>query len=350
MIPSALIARLKLLTDSTIQTTAPVREIQSDPPTLMPGERFRAVIQGAQTDGIFQAKVGSQTVNLALPMAAQTGDQLDLMVTSRSANVVTAHLVPTAPASASAPQLSSAAQLIGALLTGRDTGPVTLAAGQPLLQQPTTEAAQILPALRSAVSESGVFYEAHQAKWVSGQASTESLLREPQGKLSSARAATTMPAANVQPNVAAQSTVAAAAANAEQLAPNPPAGSSILTNDVAPIMHKQLDTLATQQLAWQAQLWPGQTMQWEIDAPFERDAREASTDAPDEWRTRLKLMLPRLGEVSAQISLSGDRVQLRIAAHDAATAQSLRAASAGLGEAFEAAGLRLDTALVQHDE
>lgn len=349
MIPSALIARLKLLTESTIQTTAPVREIQPDPQTLMPGERFRAVIQGAQGDGIFQARVGNQTLNLALPMAAQTGDQLDLIVSSRSANVVTAQLVAATPTNASAPQLSSAAQLIGALLTGRDAAPVTLAAGQPLLAQPAADAAQILPALRSAVGESGVFYEAHQAKWINGQASAESLLREPQGKLSSALAGTAPALANALASAPGQSTAGGAASAEQGGASNSLAGSS-LTNDVAPIMQKQLDTLATQQLAWHAQLWPGQTMQWEIDAPFERDAQAASTDTPDEWRTRLKLVLPRLGEVSAQISLSGDRVQLRLTAHDESTAQSLRAARTGLGEAFEAAGLRLDAALVQHDE
>ena len=57
------------------------------------------------------------------------------------------------------------------------------------------EGAPPLPAvcaalLKDAVSKSGLFYESHQAQWVAGEKSLVDILREPQGRLSEARAFT----------------------------------------------------------------------------------------------------------------------------------------------------------------
>lgn len=48
-------------------------------------------------------------------------------------------------------------------------------------------AADLVPVLKQALTESGMFYEAHQARWVAGEFPTENLKQEPQGKLSSAQ-------------------------------------------------------------------------------------------------------------------------------------------------------------------
>jgi hypothetical protein len=43
-------------------------------------------------------------------------------------------------------------------------------------------AADLAPVLKQAVTQSGLFYEAHQARWVAGDLPTEALRQEPQGK------------------------------------------------------------------------------------------------------------------------------------------------------------------------
>jgi hypothetical protein len=54
---------------------------------------------------------------------------------------------------------------------------------QPIAAGPPNNAQDLLPLLKQAISESGMFYEAHQAEWVEGRYSKAQLLQEPQGRL-----------------------------------------------------------------------------------------------------------------------------------------------------------------------
>lgn len=351
MIPSALIARLKMLAESTIQSTEPIRALRPDPSPLNPGDRIRAVIQTVQPDGTYRAEVAGRPLTLSLPLPAKPGDQLDLVVTARTSDtangnerpVITARMAEPPAAATPAPQLSRTGQLIGTLLTGVDAKPVPLAQGAPLLAQASTNAAQIAPALRDAVSNSGVFYEAHQAQWVEGHATLDALRQEPQAKLP---LGTTLDLPS-RSDVPANREIAPFAPEITAGKPSVSASEAGPGHDVSAILHKQLDTLATQQLSWQVQLWPGQQLDWEIDAPFERDARTADSDPP-EWHTRLKLTLPKLGAVSAELSINGNRVGLRLQADDADHATQLKLARPALAGALQAAGLQLTQATVDH--
>ena len=46
--------------------------------------------------------------------------------------------------------------------------PASLGTNQPLLTAPPSTGAQLVPLLRQAVAQSGLFYESHQAEWVLG--------------------------------------------------------------------------------------------------------------------------------------------------------------------------------------
>jgi len=69
---------------------------------------------------------------------------------------------------------------------GKQAAPAALNRSQPLVEAMPRTAADLAPVLKQALSQSGMFYEAHQARWVSGQLPTATLLQEPQGKLSPA--------------------------------------------------------------------------------------------------------------------------------------------------------------------
>jgi hypothetical protein len=356
MIPSALIARLKMLAESTIQSAEPVRPLRpdpqrSDPLPFNPGDRVRASIVNLQPDGTYRAQVAGRPLTLSLPAPARPGEEIDLVITGRPTEpgkgdeqtTITARLAGPAASSAPSPQLSRSAQLIGALLTGTGAKSIPLTPGTSLMPAAGANARQIAPALREAVARSGVFYESHQAQWVDGRTTLDALLQEPQAKLPPGTTLALPTRAAAPPNRSAQASALLPEDDKERVATSEPGQG----HDVTAILHKQLDTLATQQLSWQMQLWPGQQLDWQIDAPFDRDARAADGETP-EWRTRLRLILPRLGDVSAEMAISGNRVSLRLQADGADHVEQLKLARPALARALEAAGLQLSQATVAH--
>lgn len=355
MIPGALIARLKMLTESTVRSTEPVRPLQADPPPLQPGDRFRATILSGNPDGTFRAQTSGQQLTLRLPTPAKPGEQFELVVTARESAASKDGRPPTILArfaeslphyQTESPQLSSAAKLIGSLL--RDTTrtpPLTLAGGVPLTDSAETPPLRVASLLRDAVARSGVFYESHQADWVEGRIPLSALRAEPQAQLP--------PGSRLAVPDAEIPELPSTPPNA----PNSPAGDrtqqavdaqSRIGENVTNIIHKQLDTLENQQLAWQLQPWPGQFMEWEIDAPDDQSRRPPDAQA-GEWRTRLRLQLPTLGAISAELAVTGDRIGIRLRAEEHGS-DRLRDARPALASAFEAAGLQLIHATISPHE
>jgi len=389
MIPSDLAARLRMLTEASFfETDQPVygttraREVQGRLPELAPGERFTAMVQRPLPDGTFQALVAGRSYTLALNHPASAGDTLELVVMQNTPRAVVAQLAnPVAAGAAAAaspgPDLSATGRLISFLLTGQPASqPAALAAGRPLVDAPPANegASTLAPVLREALTRSGLFYESHQMQWLSGRIDTAALRQEPQGQQppsgqpsaeAAAEAATVPggappaaragtetaalraagPAANA-PATAAETTLAA-------VEPGEEAGPTTLVQPGAsraqpqavpdrliPIVHQQLDAMATQNYVWHGQVWPGQTVEWEIEDP-QRDRRDGDDEAPPHWNTTLRLSLPRLGGVEARLVLSPAGVAMRLLADDPDTVAALDAGRARLDGALSAANLPL---------
>lgn len=375
MIPSDLAARLRLITEASlfdseppINGTSRVREVQARLPELLPGERFVATIDRRLPDGTFKAIVGGRDYTLALNHSANTGDTLELVVTQSTPKAVFAHLAePMLTGNEGArPTLSAAGRLIGFLLTGQPAPqPASLAAGKPIVAAPPTNnaAATLAPALQQALSQSGLFYESHQLQWLSGKLATSALLQEPQGEhlrgpapqsagpadaavLARSpgllRAATEM-VANAPAQGAAGTAVAANesdAASGTNPAQAPGIRTAAIPERLIPVVYQQLDAMATQNYVWQGQVWPGQTMEWEIEDP-QHDRESGSDEQATEWKTTLRLSLPRLGGVEALLILTPAGVALRLMADDDATVAALANARTELDSALEAANVPL---------
>lgn len=375
MIPSDLAARLRLITEASlfdseppINGTSRVREIQARLPELLPGERFVATIDRRLPDGTFKAIVGGRDYTLALNHSANTGDTLELVVTQSTPKAVFAQLAePMLTGNEGArPTLSAAGRLIGFLLTGQPAPqPASLAAGKPIVAAPPTNnaAATLAPALQQALSQSGLFYESHQLQWLSGKLATSALLQEPQGEHlrgtapqsagpadATALARSPVPlragtemAANAPAQGAGATAVAANesdAAGGTNSAQTPGMRTAALPERLVPVVYQQLDAMATQNYVWQGQVWPGQKMEWEIEDP-QRDREPGSDEPPTEWKTTLRLSLPRLGGVEALLILTPAGVALRLMADDDATVAALANARAELDSALEAANVPL---------
>lgn len=334
MISSDLAARLKVLLEASVQPLQPARDIPEDLPAFARGQRFSAKILAMLDDGRYQATVGSTKITLSLPQPAGLGDELDLLVVDRTAKTVIASLAPSQPGSLGhepALTLSRTGALIANLLgAGGETEAAALTGGQPVLPTPPNGAAQAAPLLRQALMESGMFYESHQARWLTGQVTVDQLLREPQGARSAARDAAQTVASATGADVirgSVRSSVEGFAAG-------------VVTDELLPLVQQQLNALATHSFAWSGQIWPGQTLQWEIDEP-QREHATAPEASSQVWRTRLRLSLPRVGEVTTDLTLTSSGAAIAIAASGEDVASEMRQGESALAQALQAAGVPL---------
>lgn len=331
---------------------------------LQPGQRIMAEIQALLPNGSYRAIVSQRDITLALPFSAKPGDTLELEVTETDGKLALAFVANRGgetkpdPAESVPTRLSQTGQLIGDLLgqvgeKGSKAAPAPLNGNQALVDQFPASAQDLAPVLKEALTKSGMFYEAHQARWVAGELPTEHLLQEPQGRLSPAHAAEVAkntPPARELPAVAPLSDTPVAPKAGSDLSAEPARQSAQgpLPSSLTPIVQQQLDAMATQTYAWQGQIWPGQQMFWEID---EHGSRQPGTDIAEgnSWRTRLKLDLPELGGIEASLALHpGGEVRISVVAANDASRGQLESAAGELSHQFEAAGLRLNQLLIKH--
>lgn len=151
--------------------------------------------------------------------------------------------------------------------------------------------------LKHALDSSGLFYESHLKDAALGSRPWHQLLQEPQNK----------------PNFVPPEMVA-----------------------------QQLQVLEQQRLAWHGEVWPGQTMQWQIS---ERESSAHSSDDPtlNAIQSNLKLRLPRLGEVSVRITMVNGRFAIRVQPQEASVLATMQATRSELAVNLQSAGLTLES-------
>jgi len=366
LIPPDVGIRMRLQNDAgLLQPTQPTHEIASDLPDLRKGQTFNARIQEALPDNSYKALVAGKQLTLQLPEGAKAGDELELVVVDRSAKVVIARLAQgTANAAEAEPyqfaKFSPAARMIANLLPaeGKAATPAQLNEGKPLLAQPPQTplaAAQLAPTLAKAVTQSGMFYESHQAQWVTGQRPLEQLLQEPQGQRSSpgafqlAAAETAAKAISTAERPVTPETILKALQGTPEkvgaggTAPQP------MPDALRPLVQQQLEAVATQRLQWHGEIWPRQMMEWEIQREQDREA-DGSLDEEYRWNTSLALTTPRLGRVDALLALTAKGVRITLATPYGASAADMRDEAPKLAAALEAAGVPLLAFLVKHED
>jgi hypothetical protein len=355
LIPPDAGIRMRMQTDaSLLQPVQPSHEIASELPELQAGQAFTARILEALPDNMFRALVAGRQLTLQLPQGADAGDTLELVVVGRSDRTVVAQRADATAAPVAAEpyanaSISRAGQLIGQLLLaeGETPQPAPLTRGQPLLTQPPADAADLAPNLAKAVSQSGLFYEAHQAEWVAGRRPVESLQAEPHGQVKAAadRGAAPTPATMLTATTSASRDIANDKAIPQTLAPQVP-------DQLRPLVQQQLDAVTSQRLAWHGEVWPGQTMDLQIERE-RTEERDAGGGEPggeaQRWNTTLRLSMPRLGTIDATLQLDGRELRLRLATASDSTATDLRANATALAEALASAGVSLQGLEVGHE-
>ena len=375
MIPSDVASRLQLTADAAVGRIPSVQQVADALAELVPGQRVLAEIQALLPNGAYRAIINQREVTLALPFSAKAGDTLELEVVDNEGKLVLAAVAgqtkPGAgkeaqPQAAVETTLSRTGSFIATLLNRDDEAasprPAPLNAQQPVAATPPQKGAELVPLLKEAIANSGMFYESHQSQWVSAQRPLESLLTEPQGRLSprladSEAAASSRRAPTGEAGVRSASASVSTAEAPEALlrnapeAPLPAAGrgealptlsagmaQQLVAQDLVPLVQQQLEALATQTYVWQGQAWPGQAMRWEIEEDRGRQ-RAAGDEGPVPWQTRLTLTMPNLGEVHAALRIAGGEVTLALTAGTPEAEARLNGGNADLRNQLESAGL-----------
>ncbi len=393
MIPSDVASSLRLILPdqqaATNAQTLPVvaaQKIADVLSNLVPGQRVLAEIQALLPNGNYRAIVSQRDITLALPFSAKAGDTIELEVTESDGKLTLAFVTNKTDAAAiktgqeSVPTtLSPAGKLIGNLMSGIDgegkrAPAAPLNGNQALVESMPKIAADLAPILKQAVTQSGMFYEAHQAQWVAGQLPTEALRQEPQSKYSPAPIPVavnvvseakntdgvttdlatpktlTTPYTDYSPQSATRNEPALPTLSHNDQSTQITPGSTPIPRELTPLVQQQLDGLATQNFAWQGQVWPGQQMWWEIGENGE-NARNLNGEPIAQWQTRLKLSLPMLGGINATLHLRANgEVGIAMTTDSESSEARLLDNTEQLRKQFEAVGLSLTKLLVQHDQ
>lgn len=285
-------------------------------PQLEPGQMLSARVISRLPDGSFKVDVAGQPLRMMLPAHIAPGDILELRFSTHEPRP-TFTLREAVPQAIPAPVLSATGRLFAAMIPqpGASNVPVVASTTAPLLSALPNDGASLSSTLQQSLTQSGLFYEAHQAEWVIGKRDLAQLLLEPQARISSnagplrdlpvRTAATPLPAAT-------DSSPPAAAQRADQ---------PMHTQQGLSLVQQQLGILESGRIAIQLEIWPMQWMQWEIDEQLQDGLSELETSPG--WHTQLRLDLPNLGSLDAALALGSNGLRIEISTPSAQSAELL---------------------------
>ncbi len=309
-------------------SVAPVAPITATPNLrnslldFVPGQKYLALVEARLPNGNARVLISDQLLQMRLPGNISPGDQMELVFISKDPRLkFLLHNDGSLKAGNNNASISA---------TGRFLGVLAQDAQKPTTSQPLTSTTPILPApplnslelpglLQKAIFQSGLFYESHQAQWVAGKNKLVQLQQEPQGKLV-ATAITKPTISNLEMPVHAQS---------------------------VSLVQQQLSTLETGQITWRGEIWQGQPMQWDITE--HPPSNEQETNETSQWRTQLKLTLPQLGDITANMILSPHGLSIKLNTTETETASLLKKHQSPLTTGMTSAGLNVQAVEVQHD-
>lgn len=341
MLPADLANTLKALT----LTQKPLPAAAPDPvkgggsAPFEQGQRLQGQVMGEVSAGVFKVRIANQTVQMQLPSSIRTGDTVELQVLSLQPRL-TFGMVASANPLSTPEQLSSAARLLSALSQQQqqpEKAQIRAAQSSPLwVSSKPPDVQQLASQLKEALSNSGLFYESHQAQWLEGGRSTAQLMQEPQNQ-------------NIAGNPApAASQAASHNSGAGMIAAQQNNALPSIPQHLQPLVQQQLNALETGQIIWQGQVWPGQEMQWEIHEQPSHGGNNAESGR--QWVTQLHLDLPNLGPVTAMLRFNAAGLSLTLDAAAGNTRALLGNASSQLVASLSDAGIPVVSSLVAQHE
>ncbi|HUX90563.1 MAG TPA: flagellar hook-length control protein FliK [Gallionellaceae bacterium] len=352
------------------------------------GQKYQGSVQAQLSPGLFRVQIADQLVQLQLPGSIRTGDTITLQVASLLPRL-TFNIAASANPLSTPDQLSTTSRLLSSLAQQPMEKAFIRPGNSAPLWTGTTQLpdiAELAGKLHTTISQSGLFYESHQAQWLAGSRNTAQLLQEPQNlpadqlkaafeinsnpspanataALNSVKSAhhtaqpapepATLPAEQprtglstddkISPANTAPTTHSASTANTAQERISIPG----IPDHLQPLIQQQLYALETRQVQWQGQVWPNQEMNWKIQ---EETSHASNGEEGRQWATQIQLDLPNLGEVTATLRFGSSGLSIALDTDKSATRAKLGTASSMLVAALSDRGINISSALVtQHD-
>lgn len=341
MLPANLLTTLKALalTDKPLITTTPDKNAASTGNFEL-GQKIQGSVQAQVSPGVFKVRVADQLLNMQLPAFIKAGDTIALQVISLQPRLTFGLAASSNPIS-TPEQLSAASRLLSSL----SQQPLEKQYVQALQSAPLWTGAQTQPdskelagQLQNALSQSGLFYESHQAQWVEGRRNVAQLMQEPQNQLSAP--------ARTEISTGASPTQSSGTISASPLPSGHPQPLPNIPDNLQPLVQQQLNALETRQVLWQGMVWPEQEMRWKVQ---EEPRHTAARDQDAQWSSQVELNLPNLGTVAATLRLSGNSLSITLSADHDNTRQLLTLSSPQLASALAAQGLALTQSQVTQE-
>ncbi len=291
------------------------------------GQKYQAVVDTRLANGNTRVLIAEHSLQMNLSKDILSGSKIELVFIAKEPNLKFLLQNNTSlDKSKGSAVISSTGSLIGSLAQGIAKSPASqpLISTTPILTSPPTNSAETSVLLQKTLSQSGLFYESHQSQWLVGEKTLIQLKQEPQGKLVIASGST---------NISATVLNSDTPANTQNL----------------PLVQQQLAVLETNHLAWHGEIWPKQIMEWEVLEKKSDGNKSEEDEQPTPWQTKLRLDLPKLGEVSATIMFNSGNVRIKIHTNTETT-KLLKNNQPQLTTAMNIAGLNVQAVEVFHDD
>ena len=297
-------------------TVAPPVEVQQRASQLLqlnPGQQVKAEIIANLPNNLYLARVAGEMFKLEIPLNVQPGETMEMTYLSAEPRISFQIMRPET--GGESVQLSSMGKWLSDVVTEAPPLPLN---SEPLLQNPSQDSALLAIKLKAALTQGGLFYEAHLARWAAGGLPLAELLMEPQGKLSRLLAKDD------------------AADESEE-----PAVPEFADSRTLPLIKEQLNLLNTGLLSWRGEAWPGQGMELTVTR------RELPESAP-EIEAALSLKLAHMGGVEAKLRFSPEGFFVDFVCERPGSSEVLKEGADELRSALAAKGLHL-TRMVAKD-
>jgi hypothetical protein len=302
---------LPVLARSTVVPPVEVQQRAGSQLQLNPGQQVKAEIIANLPNNLYLARIAGEMFKLEIPLNVQPGETLEMTFLSADPRI-TFQVRPEG--AAESVSLSSMGKWLAGVV--RDAPSLPLLQGV-LLERPEQGPELLGARLKSALTQGGLFYESHLARWAAGALPLAELLKEPQGKLS---------------RVLRRESESPEAARGE---------GGIADSRTLPLIKEQLQLLDTGVLTWRGEAWAGQEMELAVTR------RDGDQGAP-EVEAQLTVGLARLGQVEATLRFGAGGLSVEFACEGEGAAQLLRERGAELKRALSAKGLQL-TRMVARD-
>ena len=259
-------------------------------PQLIKGHLYHAKILEISADGSLKINIEGRQIDLSMGQIFTAGQAIVLKYLGEASTPAFLLMPDRGEVIANTSLSPTARQIDAHLRLAEQQGAANIyEASIPATLTPHN-AQQLAADLQHTLASSGLFYESHLADFAEGSRPLASLMQEPQNK-----------------------------------------GGPISNH----LLAQQLSVLESQRVLWHGEIWPRQLADWRIDVDDSNRRADTQEHSETAMSSSVTLQLPRLGKVTARLSLAEGKIKVTLLADQSSTATELQGQAAPLVHALQ---------------